>query len=113
MRRWISVVSFGWFETMATPRSFSNQRKAGMSSLVPCSSPAWLAPVWLDQSHSHGIRRWLPSSSQRVRLGACPLRIARWSTSWARPSISRKSTPGTSVGATPSLRAAFRTTFFQ
>ena len=54
------------------PVSFSYQRKAGMSWLLPSSSPAWLAPVCEERSHSQGTIRWLPSSSQRAIVGAWP-----------------------------------------
>ena len=36
-----------------------------MSSLLPSSSPAWLAPVWDERSHSQGTIRCVPRSSQR------------------------------------------------
>ena len=82
-----------------------------MSSFEPCSSPAWQAPVCDDQSVSHFSSRWLPSRSQALSVGALPLRIARCSTSCASPSISRKSTPGTSVSITPpAARRAWRAT---
>ena len=95
-RRSSSCASRGWLVTIARPRSFSHQRKAGMSSLSPCSSPAWHAPVCDDQSVSQRSRRWVPSRSQRAITGALPSRSARRRTSWARPSISRNTTPGTS-----------------
>ena len=41
--------------------------------------------------------RWEPPRSQAARLGALPSASARCRTSWARPSISRKRTPGTSL----------------
>ena len=47
-----AAASRGWFVTIAAPRSFSHQRNAGMSTLLPCSSPAWQAPVCEDQSVS-------------------------------------------------------------
>ncbi len=96
-RRSSSTASLPWLETIVRPLSFSYQRKAGMSSLLPSSSPAWLAPVWEERSHSQGTIRWLPSSSQRAIVGACPSRSARCSTGSARPSISNRITPGTSV----------------
>ena len=71
-RRSISTASLPWFETIVCPVSFSYQRKAGMSSLLPSSSPAWLAPVWEERSHSQGTIRWVPRSSQRAIVGACP-----------------------------------------
>ena len=51
-RRSSSAASRGWLVTIALPRSFSHQRKAGMSSLSPCRRPAWQAPVCEDQSVS-------------------------------------------------------------
>src|SRR3954464_14118169 len=54
-RRSISIASRGWFVTIALPRSFSHQRNAGMSSLSPCRSPAWQAPVCADQSGSQRV----------------------------------------------------------
>ncbi len=65
-----------------------------MSSLLPSSSPAWLAPVWEERSHSQGTIRWLPSSSQRAIVGACPSLRALRRTGSARPSISNRITPG-------------------
>src|SRR5215217_2662234 len=95
---------------MAVPRSFSHQRNAGMSSLLPCRRPAWQAPVCDDQSVSQRTQRWLPSRSQRASVGALPSRMARRRTSCARPSISRKITPGTSVSVrSPRRRACLRT----
>ena len=70
--------------------------------------PAWLALVWDDRSHSQPESWWLPSSSQRDIVGAWPLRIALSSTGFARPSISMKITPGTSVFTGLSLRPIFR-----
>ncbi len=42
-----------------------------MSSLLPSSSPAWLAPVWEERSHSQGTMRWVPCSSHRAIVGTC------------------------------------------
>jgi hypothetical protein len=56
-RRSISTASLPWFETIVWPVSFSYQRKAGMSSFDPSSSPAWLAPVCEERSHSQPISR--------------------------------------------------------
>ena len=95
----ISAAFFGLFETKAACRSFSHQRKPGMSQFEPCRIPDCIAPVCDDQSHSHPTILCEPSRSQRAIVGALPSRIARTSTSWASPSISRKSTPGTSLGA--------------
>jgi hypothetical protein len=58
-RRSSSAASFWWFETIVRPLSFSYQRKAGMSWLLPRSRPAWLAPVWEERSHSQGMTWWL------------------------------------------------------
>ena len=99
----------GWLVTIAAPRSFSHQRNAGMSSLSPCSSPAWQAPVCDDQSVSHRVSRWPPSRSQRASFGALPSRIARSRTSWARPSISRKNSPARR-SRPPGARRAWRRT---
>ena len=109
-RRSSSCASRGWLVTIARPRSFSHQRKAGMSSLSPCSRPAWHAPVCDDQSVSQRSSRWVPSRSQRDMTGALPSRSARRRTSWARPSISRNTTPGTSDAIAPRRRAWRRTT---
>ncbi|EYT82971.1 hypothetical protein CF54_10195 [Streptomyces sp. Tu 6176] len=58
-RRWSSTALAGRLQTMTSPVSFSYQRKAGMSWLLPCRMPSWLAPVWLDQSVRQGVRRWV------------------------------------------------------
>ena len=93
------------------PDSFSCQRNAGMSQLVPSSSPAWLAPVWLERSHSQPISLWLPDSIQRAIVGACPSLIAARRTCSPRPSISNRITPGTSVRfSARAWRARLRTT---
>ena len=55
-RRSSSSASRGWLVTIARPRSFSHQRKAGMSSLEPCRRPAWQAPVCEDQSVSQRLQ---------------------------------------------------------
>ena len=60
-----------------------------MSSFEPSRIPAWLAPVCEERSVSHSTIRCVPSVSQRAISGALPSRIARWSTGYARPSISR------------------------
>ena len=99
----ISLAFFGLFETNASCRSFSHQRKPGMSQFEPCRIPDCIAPVCDDQSHSHSIIEWEPLRSQPAIVGALPSRIARTSTSCARPSISRNSTPGTSLGAAASF----------
>ena len=88
-RRSISAQSAGAEHAITTPRSFSTQRKAGMSSFEPSRIPAWLAPVCEERSVSHSTKRCDPSASQRAIVGAFPSRIARWSTGFARPSISR------------------------
>ena len=106
----ISTASFEWLETIVRPLSFSYQRKAGMSSLLPSSSPAWLAPVWDERSHSQGTIRCVPRSSQRAIVGACPSRRARRRTGSARPSISNRITPGTSVRSASRTRRARRLT---
>jgi hypothetical protein len=62
-RRSSSAASVGWFVTIGRPCSFSHQRNAGQSSLLPCSSPAWRAPVCDDQSVSHRMR-WCDPSAQ-------------------------------------------------
>jgi hypothetical protein len=109
-RRSSSCASRGWLVTIARPVSFSHQRNAGMSSLLPCRSPAWQAPVCDDQSVSQRSRRCVPSRSQRAMTGALPSRSARRRTSCARPSISRKTIPGTSLTIAPARRAWRRTT---
>ncbi len=78
-------------------RSFSTQRNAGMFSFEPSRIPAWLAPVWEERSVSHSTRWWVLAASQLANTGALPSRIARCSTGFASPSISRKRMPGTSV----------------
>ena len=62
---------------IAFPRSFSHQRKAGMSWLLPWRSPAWQAPVCEDQSVSHFASLCVSSRNQRASVGALPSRIAR------------------------------------
>ncbi len=81
-----------------------------MLSLLPCSSPAWQAPVWEDQSVSQLTSSCVPARSHEATVGMSPSRIARWTTAWASPSISRKNSPGTSVGSTPAARRACRPT---
>lgn len=81
------------------PVARSYQRKAGIFALFPCKMPAWLAPVWDDRSHSHPTIRCDPDRSQRDRVGMKPSRMARRSVGSESPSISKKSTPGTSVAA--------------
>ena len=82
-----------------------------MSWLSPCSSPAWQAPVCDDQSVSHSANRWESSRNQRAMVGTLPSRSARRTTSWASPSISRKTMPGTSLSIrAPRRRAWPRTT---
>ena len=109
-RRSSSAASFGRLETIVRPVSFSYQRKAGMSKLLPCRMPGWLAPVCDDRSHSQGTRRWVPDRIQRAIIGMWPLRSARRSVAWASPSISRKITPGTSVRAWSGARRIVRST---
>ena len=75
--------------------------------LLPCSSPAWQAPVCEDQSVSQRDSRCEPPRSQRAIVGALPSRIARISTSCARPSISRKAGPA-SPGRWPPAPCAGR-----
>ena len=62
--------SAGAEQVMIRPDSFSTQRKAGMSSLEPSSSPAWEAPVCDERSVSHSESRCVPSASQRAISGA-------------------------------------------
>ena len=88
-RRSISAQSAGAEHVMTTPRSFSTQRNAGMSSFDPSRIPAWLAPVCDERSVSHSTSRWEPSASQAAIRGAFPSRIARRSTGSPSPSISR------------------------
>ena len=110
-RRSISTASIIRLETIVRPLSFSCQRKAGMSWLLPSSRPAWLAPVCEERSHSQPSRRWLPCSIQRAMVGTCPSSRARRSTGSASPSISNRITPGTSVRFfLRALRARRRTT---
>src|SRR5215213_625743 len=75
-RRSSSAASLGWFVTIGRLCSFSHQRNAGQSSLLPCSSPAWHAPVCDDQSVSHEMRWCDPSRSHRPTIGMLPLRSA-------------------------------------
>ncbi len=71
--------------------------------------PHWLTPVCDDHPVSQPISRWLPSRSQRWRVGTSPERSARSSTGLASPSICTKTTPGTSVSAAiPECRRARR-----
>src|SRR4051795_13559564 len=112
-RRSISAASFGWLVTIARPWSFSHQRKAGMSSSFPCSRPAWQAPVCEDQSVSQPSSRKPWSCTERASAGALPSRIARWSTSWASPSISSSSRPGTSVSIASLERLSWRRTMWR
>jgi hypothetical protein len=107
-RRSISLQSSGAEHVIIRPDSFSTQRNAGMSSFEPSRMPAWLAPVCDERSVSHSTRAWLPSASQRAIVGVTPSRIARRSTGSARPSISRKMMPGTSVRIGSAVLRAMR-----
>ena len=107
-----SISAQSWGEEHATTfcRSFSTQRKAGMSSFEPSRIPAWEAPVCEERSGSHSVSTCEPSASQRAMVGACPSRMARWSTGRASPSISRKTIPGLSVTTRSPERRAIRCT---
>src|SRR3954451_24322283 len=59
-RRTSSPASAGLLETIRRWVSRSNQRTAGIPSLVPCRIPAWLAEVIDGRSGSHWDRTWLP-----------------------------------------------------
>ena len=56
-RRSISAAERGWLRTSLAPLSFSSHRKAGMSNVLPCKIPHWLAPVWEDHPVSHPSSR--------------------------------------------------------
>ena len=73
--RSITAAHFGWFDTMISPVDLSTQRNAGMSTVEPCRIPHWLTPVCDDHPVSHSTRWWLPSRSQRCRLGTSPDRM--------------------------------------
>jgi hypothetical protein len=104
-----AATSPGELDVIVRPVSRSYQRKAGMFSLLPSSSPAWLALVCDDRSHSHSISRWPPVRSQRASVGAYPSRSARRRTSLDSPSISRNRTPGTSDTSISPRRRSWRT----
>ena len=70
-RRSSSSASRGWLVTIAAPRSFSHQRNAGMSSLLPCRRPAWQAPVCEDQSVSHRAAGASPRAASARGWGRC------------------------------------------
>lgn len=109
-RRSSSSASRGWLVTMGRPRSFSHQRKAGMSWLLPCRSPAWRRPSGTT-SRSPILRGGgCPPAPSRPAPARCRPRIARRSTSWARPSISRKTMPGTSLSLRSPRRRSWRRT---
>lgn len=96
----------GRLQTMTCPVSFSNQRKAGTSWLLPCRIASWLAPVWLLQSVRQAVSRWvLPSQPASVGIaGRLPAR-ADASTSWPTPSSCRKTVPGAvGSGGSPACR---------
>ena len=95
-------------DTTIRPSDLSYQRNAGMSVLSPSRIPAWLAEVWHERSHSHGIRRWLPSSSQRATVGTWPPSMARRRVCSDSPSISSMNTPGSSVSSGRARRRAPR-----
>ena len=57
----------------STCRSFSTQRKAGMSSFDPSRIPAWLAPVCEERSGSHSTSTCEPSPSQRAMRRRMPV----------------------------------------
>lgn len=109
-RRSSSAAQEGRLQTMTCPVSFSYQRNAGTSSLLPWRMASWLAPVWLLQSVVHGTRRWLPSShsatvsiaGRRRRPLRVPGRTASRSTSCPTPSSWTKTKPGSRV---PSARS--------
>ena len=85
-----------------------------MSSLLPCRSPAWQAPVCEDQSVSHRSSRWEPPRSQaRERWARC----RRGSRAAGRRGRGRRSRgtamPGTSLrvvacGAAPGAATTLR-----
>ena len=110
-RRWSSAALVGRLQTITSPVSFSYQRKAGTSWLLPCRMPSWLAPVWLDQSVRQGVSRCVaaPSASgvrpsHLATVGISPLRTAASRTSWPTPSSWRKTVPGVPGQAGPPRR---------
>ena len=81
-----------------------------MSSFEPRRMPAWLDPVWDEKSVSHSSSRCVPSATHRASSGVLPSRIDRRRTGAASPSISRNSSPGTSVRTCSPERRATRST---
>src|SRR6476620_3436273 len=100
-RSWMTWASLGLLATSRRPDSFSYDRKAGISALLPWSSPAWLAGVVDGSWTCHSVRVWEPERTDRVIVGRSPLRIAQRSRGADRPSTWMKTTPGPVDGAAP------------
>lgn len=105
-RRSNSAALEGRLQTITCPVSFSYQRKAGTSWLLPCRIASWLAPVWLLQSVRQGASRWvLPSQEATVGIAGGVEVSASRSTSWPTPSSWRKTVPGVvGSGGSPACR---------
>ncbi len=69
----IAAADAGWLETTTARVDLSTQRNAGMSMTEPWRMPHWLTPVCDDHPVSQPISRWLPSRSQRWRVGRRPI----------------------------------------
>ena len=100
----MSAASGGWLETTSRPRSFSYQRKAGMSSLRPCRMPAWLTGVVDGSEARHSCQVCEPSRTQRASVGKLPLLTPHSSTGAGSPSSCTMTTPGSSVSSPRSPR---------
>ena len=72
----MTAASSGRLATTSRPSSRSNQRNAGMPSLLPCSSSAWLTGVVEGTRAVHSVQVWLPDRTQRLMVGMLPARIS-------------------------------------
>ena len=110
-RRRISDAPSGVLATSSVLERFSNQRKPGMSSLLPCRIPAWLTGVTGGRSANHGSTREPPSRTRRSSVGMRPARI--WFSRTSRPSPSSWiiSSPDVGSAGLPKARAASRRTW--
>ena len=99
------AASSGLLATTSRPSSRSNHRNAGMPSLLPCSSPAWLTGVVDGTRAVHSVQVWLPDRIQRLIVGMLPARISFSSNGAGTPSSWTNTTPGMSDVAPRAPRA--------
>ena len=102
------AASSGRFATRSRPISRSYQRNAGMPSLLPCSSPAWLTGVVDGTRAVHSVQVWLPERTHRLIVGMLPERISLSSNGAGTPSSWTNTTPGMSDVTSCTPRAPIR-----